>query len=95
MSWLTLEDVKDIYPHCDHSVTEIRRFTLANGSIQIRRVLERANHVCEGCGVNAATEVHHKTYKNVGNEFLFELVAICRPCHQRYHADDEGDTNAN
>jgi 5-methylcytosine-specific restriction endonuclease McrA len=30
--------------------------------------------------------VHHLTYQNAGNEFLWELVAICRECHARYHA---------
>lgn len=50
-------------------------------------VLKRAKSVCEGCGEAKATEVHHLTYDNVGAEFLFELVAICRPCHERYHAE--------
>ena len=25
------------------------------------------------------------TYAHVGDELLFELVAICRPCHERLH----------
>jgi 5-methylcytosine-specific restriction endonuclease McrA len=41
--------------------------------------------MCEGCGDEKAQEVHHKTYKNVGDEFLFELVALCNTCHDRYH----------
>jgi hypothetical protein len=48
-------------------------------------VLARANHFCEGCGTRRATQVHHKTYDNVGNEFLFELVAVCDACHDRIH----------
>jgi 5-methylcytosine-specific restriction endonuclease McrA len=48
-------------------------------------VFKRSNGVCEGCGINKATEVHHLTYANVGQEFLFELVAICEPCHDRLH----------
>lgn len=52
------------------------------------RVFKRANGVCEGCGLNGATEVHHLTYENFGNEFLFELIAICKPCHDRIHARD-------
>jgi hypothetical protein len=50
-----------------------------------RRVLVRAGNVCEGCRQAPATQVHHLTYKHVGNEFLWELVAICRACHERYH----------
>jgi 5-methylcytosine-specific restriction endonuclease McrA len=48
-------------------------------------VMGRASGVCEGCRKAAASEVHHLTYKNAGAEFLWELVAICRDCHERYH----------
>jgi hypothetical protein len=52
-------------------------------------VLNRARGTCEGCGEAAATEVHHTSYEHVGNEFLFELVALCEPCHDRFHHADE------
>jgi hypothetical protein len=54
-----------------------------------KRVLKRANGVCEGCGENPATQVHHLTYAHIQNEFLWELVAICDECHERVHPDDE------
>ncbi|WP_395750261.1 HNH endonuclease [Prosthecobacter sp.] len=50
-----------------------------------QRVLKRARGICEGCLEAAATQVHHQTYAHVGDELLFELVAICRPCHERLH----------
>lgn len=50
-------------------------------------VLKRCNYICEGCLKNVAHEVHHKTYKNVGQEFLFELVGLCLDCHGRMHKD--------
>ena len=34
------------------------------------------------CGAKA-TEVHHKTYKNIGKEPLSELVMLCKKCHDR------------
>jgi hypothetical protein len=52
------------------------------------RVLQRAKGRCEGCGVKAATQVHHLTYKHAFAEFLFELVAICDDCHGRLHSDE-------
>ncbi|MEW5835307.1 MAG: hypothetical protein AB1832_09610 [Pseudomonadota bacterium] len=52
-------------------------------------VFTRANDVCEGCRENAATQVHHLSYEHVGNEFLFQLVAICEPCHERLHPEDK------
>lgn len=48
-------------------------------------VMERASGLCEGCRSHPATEVHHLTYEHAGDEFLFELVAICRKCHDRLH----------
>lgn len=50
-----------------------------------KKVLLRADGICEGCLVEAAAEVHHKTYAHVGSEFAFELVALCIECHSRFH----------
>jgi len=49
------------------------------------KVLKRANHICEGCLEEKATQVHHLDYKNVGDELLFQLVAICDVCHDKCH----------
>ncbi len=46
-------------------------------------VLTRDNFLCQACLTNKASEVHHKTYKHVYNEPLFELVSICKPCHEK------------
>lgn len=53
------------------------------------KVMQRANHTCEGCGVYLGTQghVHHKTYDNWKDEFLFELVYLCEGCHRRVHND--------
>lgn len=50
------------------------------------KVLERAGYLCEGCRETAAAEVHHLSYAHAGDEFLFELVALCHSCHERWHA---------
>ena len=52
-----------------------------------RLVFARANGVCEGCGTARATQCHHISYDHFGNEFLFELQALCEPCHVRWHAE--------
>lgn len=54
-----------------------------------RKVLTRAKHICEGCGDKPATEVHHLTYEHIFDEFLFELVALCRECHERWHGNEQ------
>jgi 5-methylcytosine-specific restriction endonuclease McrA len=40
---------------------------------------------CNDCGadVSKGYEIHHLTYKNVGNEKDKDLVCLCRNCHQK------------
>lgn len=51
-------------------------------------VLKRDLYICQACLVNSATEVHHITYEHVFNEFLFELVSVCRHCHENISSLD-------
>lgn len=51
------------------------------------KVMRRANGLCEGCLEAPATVVHHMTYANIGDELLFQLVALCHPCHARAHPE--------
>ncbi len=53
-------------------------------------VIRRAGHLCEGCGIYIGEkgQVHHKTYDNFKNEFLFELIYLCSDCHSRVHGKD-------
>lgn len=50
-------------------------------------VFDRAAGLCEGCRLGPPIQVHHRSYEHVGNEFLFELVALCESCHQKAHPD--------
>lgn len=50
-----------------------------------RKVFARAKGICEGCGEAAATAVHHLTYERMGEEMLFDLVAVCQGCHDKIH----------
>jgi hypothetical protein len=47
--------------------------------------LERDDHICQLCKLEKATDVHHLTYKNLGNELLEELTSYCRTCHAKVH----------
>lgn len=51
------------------------------------KVMQRAGGLCEGCLEEPAVVVHHKGYRNVGDELLFELVALCRACHGKAHPE--------
>lgn len=50
--------------------------------------LERDHYLCQACRRREATQVHHTTYKHVGNEPLFELVSLCEVCHDEITAMD-------
>lgn len=52
-------------------------------------VIKRCGGVCEGCGLQPVTEVHHSTYRHFGDEFLFELRGLCQGCHDRLHNEDD------
>jgi hypothetical protein len=45
-------------------------------------VLKRDENICQSCLNRPATQVHHLTYSHFRNEPLFDLVAICQPCHE-------------
>lgn len=47
--------------------------------------LERDKWICQSCKHSIATEVHHLTYKNLGNEDLDDLISYCKKCHLSKH----------
>jgi len=51
-----------------------------------KAVLERDGYLCQACRTRRAVQVHHLTYEHLGDEPLFELVAVCVPCHERISA---------
>ena len=56
-----------------------------------QKILNRSDHICEGCGEAPATQVHHMNYERWGgNELLIDLLAVCRDCHKKLHPKDKG-----
>ena len=53
--------------------------------VKSKAVRKRAKGVCEKCKKNPCEHVHHKTYQNVGNEKMCDLIAVCRKCHSELH----------
>lgn len=54
-------------------------------------VLKRDNYTCQSCLISQATQVHHTTYRHVYNELLFELVSVCKQCHDLITKLDRGE----
>ena len=48
-------------------------------------VIKRCKNICEECNFEKVDDIHHITYKNVGNEKLYELIGVCRACHAMLH----------
>ena len=48
-------------------------------------ILKRDNYNCRYCSINKATQVHHLSYDNLGNETELELISVCGSCHQLIH----------
>ena len=55
-------------------------------------ILERDNHICKYCNKNSATQVHHLSYLNLGNESDFELLSVCSSCHKIIHDVENDET---
>ncbi len=54
-------------------------------------VRERSRGLCERCGIAHYESTHHVTYKNIGNEPLEDLLAVCDPCHAFLSAKSADD----
>lgn len=59
------------------------------------RVLAR-NPTCQACERRDGEQAHHMTYERIYCEPLFDLVSVCRPCHDALHVmpEAEGDHEA-
>lgn len=63
-----------------------QEYLASEGWAAIRqKVIRRCGNLCEGCGDQPVEHVHHMTYAHLGHEFLFELLGLCRDCHDRVH----------
>lgn len=51
------------------------------------KVLERDAHSCQSCNSSHHLQIHHKSYRNRGNELyhLQDLVTLCSCCHKAVH----------
>lgn len=50
------------------------------------------NNECKLCFSKTQLHVHHITYDNFGNEPMNELITVCKPCHEKIHGHEIGDS---
>lgn len=51
-------------------------------AVKKEAVRNRSNGVCERCKKNPHEQTHHLTYIRKYNEYLDDLLGLCRPCHE-------------
>ncbi|WP_429169174.1 HNH endonuclease [Aeromonas rivipollensis] len=50
------------------------------------RAIRTAKASCQLCNASGVIlDVHHRTYKNRGNEKFTDLIVLCRACHSKHH----------
>ena len=48
-------------------------------------IMDMADWTCSKCG-NKATQLHHISYDNLGDEELdTDVIALCKDCHDEIH----------
>ena len=51
--------------------------------LKIRELLiEWADHKCKKCGSGKNLQVHHKHYRTFGDEMPWDLIVLCKKCHE-------------
>ena len=50
-----------------------------------KAVKTRCAGICERCRIYLFDHVHHRTYANIYNEPLEDLIGLCKPCHKFLH----------
>jgi len=54
------------------------------------KILQR-DPMCRACGEAPSEQAHHLNYERIFREPLFDLVGVCRPCHENLHRRDKLD----
>lgn len=60
-------------------------------AIKKEAIAKRCSGFCERCAVGSYESTHHVTYKNIGNEPLDDLLAVCNECHAFLSAKSDYD----
>lgn len=58
-----------------------------------RKYVLDSNSVCEFCGNKYNLNVHHKTYANIGDEEVDDLIVLCKRCHGLIHTTNNINTD--
>lgn len=57
-----------------------------------KKALKKASYRCQLCNAKVPLDVHHRTYERLGQEYLADVIVLCRECHRKFH-DKQGEKN--
>ena len=80
--WAAKRERESVQRHLDYE-----RYIQDSDDWQMIRtkVMRRDNYLCQACLEEPATQVHHKSYAHLYDEWMWELVSVCQPCHEKIH----------
>ena len=63
-----------------------RRVTTSSHWQKIKlQAIHNAKNRCQLCNAKGHLQVHHRTYENLGNEKVEDLIVLCDKCHAKHH----------
>jgi 5-methylcytosine-specific restriction endonuclease McrA len=76
--WSSIDQLHDVNYH----------LYLMSDAWRARReyMIRRAEHKCQVCNRGGKLQLHHRTYARLGHEREADLVVLCAPCHDLFHA---------
>ena len=70
----------------DMARKEYQKYITSSNWAAVRNdAVMQANNKCEVCGSLKRLNVHHLSYKNLGNEEPGDLIVLCSKCHMIEH----------
>jgi hypothetical protein len=64
---------------------DYKAYLLSDKWKEIRDRIVANSNGCVVCDSTDSLNVHHKTYKNIGNENDNDLIVLCKSCHGKFH----------
>ena len=81
-------DKRDLYLEANHITYEEYLSSEHWKDLRKRMLSSKMKYVCHICGVDKGLQLHHKTYKRMGMEWLMDVIWLCGDCHKRVHVYD-------
>jgi len=78
---------KDTWQVREETEVDYSTYLCSEHWLALRKKLmsRKAHQYCRVCLSTSSLELHHRTYKRIGNGDERDVIAVCRGCHQEIH----------